>query len=55
MDPPKDPRVEMICLKDHGTVMFSIGAVTLEKSSVHLLLREEAEPFVISGVLKQLE
>ena len=55
MDPPKDPSVQVRCVKDHGSVVFSIGSVNLAKDTAHLLPREEAEPFISSGVLVYME
>jgi hypothetical protein len=55
MDPPKDPSVQVRCVKDHGSVVFSIGSVNLAKDTAHLLPREEAEPFISSGVLVYMD
>eukprot|EP00951_Prasinocladus_malaysianus_P043191 scaffold535726_cov32-Prasinocladus_malaysianus.AAC.1 len=55
IDPPKDPSIQVRCIKDHGDVEFSIGKVILAKDTAHLLPREEAEPFINSGILVHME
>jgi GINS complex subunit 1 len=55
MEPPKDPSVQVRCVQDHGDVMFSIGKVNLTRDTVHLLPREEAEPFISDGVLVYMD
>mmetsp|Transcript_41815 Transcript_41815/g.99192 ORF Transcript_41815/g.99192 Transcript_41815/m.99192 type:complete len:125 (-) Transcript_41815:215-589(-) len=55
LEPPKDPSVEVLCVRDHGDVVLSIGKVSLLKNTAHLLPREEAEPFIQSGILVHLE
>eukprot|EP00873_Tetraselmis_striata_P027580 jgi/Tetstr1/447844/TSEL_003761.t1 len=55
MEPPKGPSVQVRCVQEHGDVMFSIGKVNLSRNTVHLLPREEAEPFISNGILKYID
>lgn len=54
MLPPRDPNVSVRVLRDFGDVMLSIGSVLLQKGSVHLLPREEAEPLMRENLVQDI-
>merc|ERR1712174_181787 len=50
--PLEDPVVRVLTTEDLGEITFSsIGIIRLKKDSLHLLLRDDVEPFIQSGKL----
>merc|ERR1712227_1161963 len=50
--PLEDPVVRVLTIEDLGEITFSsIGIIRLKKDSLHLLLRDDVEPFIQSGKL----
>lgn len=53
--PPKADCVTVKVVRDYGDVAFSVGILNLVAGSVHILLHEEAEPLIHSGVVVNLD
>ena len=54
MLPPRDPNVSVRVLKDFGDIVLTVGTVLLQKGSVHLLPRGEAEPLIREGLVQDI-
>lgn len=55
MTPPKSVWVEVRVERAYGEVLTSVGMVKLEKDSVHVMRRADAEILIRQGVLKAMD
>ena len=53
--PPRDFKVQVKVLEDYGEIVTKDGTVDLQKNTVHLMWRDEAQPLIAEGVLEKLD
>mmetsp|Transcript_11273 Transcript_11273/g.21338 ORF Transcript_11273/g.21338 Transcript_11273/m.21338 type:complete len:203 (-) Transcript_11273:129-737(-) len=51
MLPPKDHKIEVRVLEDHGDLFSRDGPLILNRNTVHFLWREDAQPLIAEGVV----
>jgi hypothetical protein len=55
MRPPRDAFVEVVALRDCGTVMTEMGPIALPRNSLHLMRWSDAERLIRDGSLKETQ